>query len=488
MEVNEDLRKQFSFCFSTEAANTTSHPGESDSSSSDTNRSSSSSSDTNRSSSSSSETNGSSSTSSAVSEHGLKRLRNKLRTEKARAQRRINAALRREKKKNPPAVGSGHPASCYTPHLQPDCNLIEPGSFSRPARFTRLRLLWSWFSSFVCNIVGFLKAETEKGEFNHAINVCIIDDTNVRLTAKYDETGSWRSSRVVSVMNNLQQVILNSASNTKHYVLHTPMLPLERSNTAGLAHEFCSWIFCWLGQIGERFHSFSPIDVDCSKMPIQSLVIVWDSLRTNMSVLKGLRVRVHTATEEQRSFGKPQAFPLLSVQCGIHQVALCRKQLLFWFQGHWSSIVRLAHLFEVHAFRSKFRDALVRVICSSFRYVAVSQLPTDFAAWKEESDRRTNAFATNYPSRRKQLHRHLARFDNGDVSSDEFCHWCQGDCCRGQTSQEKRRHCLIQLCRGYILLFGTGFPVPLTYRWIHAARALQYCRVSWLHDDFKRIF
>ena len=415
-----------------------------------------------------------------------------MRTEKARAQRRVNAALRAEKKKNPPPVGSRHPASCYIPSLQPDCDLTEPGNFSRPARLTRLRLLWSWFSSLVCDIAGFLKAETEKGEFNHTINVCIIDDTNVRLTAKYDESGTWRSSRVVSVMNNLQQLILNSAGNTKHYIFHTPMLPLERSNTAGLANEFCSWIFCWLGQIGHRFHFFCPIDVDCSKMPVQSLVVVWDSLRTNGSVLKGLRSRVHTATEEQRSLGKPQAsaFPLLSVQCGIHQVALCRKQLLFWFQGHWSSIVRLSHLFEIHAFRSKFRGALVRVICSNFRYLAVSQLPSDFAAWKEERDHRTSVYTTDgrYSTRRRQLHRHLARFDNGDLTSDEFCHWCRGDCCNGQTLQEKKRHCLIQLCRGYILLFGTGFPVPLTYRWLHAARALHYCKVSWLHDDFKSKF
>ena len=31
----------------------------------------------------------------------------------------------------------------------------------------------------------------------------------------------------------------------------------------------------------------------------------------------------------------------------------------------------------------------------------------------------------------------------------------------------------------YSQLFSTGYPVPLTYQWIHAHRALQFCKDTW---------
>lgn len=420
----------------------------------------------------------SSPSSSSSSSDAVKKLKRRAQTEKARAQKLVNAALRKQEQQHPSS--EKHLASCYIPSLQPNCSLNQPGNFDRPARATRLRLLWSWFINWIKAVCNFLAAEEDN--ITHSINVSVIDDTSMRLAASFDESGVWRSSRTISVMNNLQSIIFGYGpqNSVRSFILHTPMIPLERTNTSGIAREFSSWVFCWLGKIGERFRRFGVENTHCS-VPIQCLVVVWDSLRTNVSVMKGLRTKVYSVTKVQECQEKPSSFPLLSMQCAIHQVALCRKQLLFFFSGHWSSIVRLAHLFEVHTFRCQFRAALVRVLCRSFNFIAVSKLPADFQRWKEERNRRTG-FVTrdmNYPAQRFKLHRHLSQFDNGDATANEICHWCTG-CCPGASLVDQKRHCLVQLCRGYILLFGLGFPVPLTYRWLHAHKALQFCKVSWM--------
>lgn len=108
-----------------------------------------------------------------------------------------------------------------------------------------------------------------------------------------------------------------------------------------------------------------------------------------------------------------QLFPLLSNRCGIHQVALCRKHLLFYFQGHWSTIVRLSHLFQTTTFRTQFRNCLLKVISRNFEYIQVAILPAEHVIWKE---RRREAGVVNEdpecPKRRFEAHCHLAALDN----------------------------------------------------------------------------
>ena len=70
----------------------------------------------------------------------------------------------------------------------------------------------------------------------------------------------WRMEelKTISVMNNLQSIIFGYGpqNSVRSFILHTPMIPLERTNTSGIAREFSSWVFCWLGKIGERFRRF----------------------------------------------------------------------------------------------------------------------------------------------------------------------------------------------------------------------------------------
>ena len=172
-----------------------------------------------------------------------------------------------------------------------------------------------------------------------------------------------------------------------------------------------------------------------------------------------------------------QLFPLLSNRCGIHQVALCRKHLLFYFQGHWSTIVRLSHLFQTTTFRTQFRNCLLKVISRNFEYIQVAILPAEHVIWKE---RRREAGVVNEdpecPKRRFEAHCHLAALDNSDPDSTKIIHWCIGSSCACGGSAKTA---LIKICQLYCELFGFGFAVPLTYRWKHAKPAHTFCKNTW---------
>ena len=210
-------------------------------------------------------------------------------------------------------------------------------------------------------------------------------------------------------------------------------------------------------------------------------MICWDSLKTNMSVLKGLRREVYKKHRDSDPDHIEEIYPLFSVRCAIHQIALTRKVVMFFFNGHWSSIVRLGHLFEVSTFRSQFREATIRVICSHFKYITVAQLPSEAVLWRNERLRGLLSTDPTYSVRRQRLHLELMDLDNGNPSEPVFVHYCTG-CCVGNSVAERERYALLKMCRIYSQLFCSGYAVPLTYRWLHAGPAMQYCKDSCLQS------
>ena len=408
-------------------------------------------------------------------------LRKRKRTEKARAASLLSKALKRKEKLE---TLPSHPADPFREDLRSSSELLRPG-IEAPDKRRRLRLLWSWFASFTSSIMAFLRDHS--GRMQHAINVCIIDDTNMRLSLD----GPQKPSRVVSCMNNTQTVLFNAKTGQqdageasagfirKNFIVHTPLVPLPRANARGLASEFCSWIFAWLGCIGERFLRFGAETFAGSspgKIPIQCLAVSFDSVKTNLAVLKGLR---NAAFLKHRSSDTTEIFPLLSTRCGLHQVALSRKQILFYFSHHWSSIVRLGHLFEANSFRLQFGKAMLQVINANFVFVRVAELPDAFSAWQKKRKKLGLLLEDmpypGYGVERLRTHQMLAALDNGEVSGTQITHWCVPGCSCGGS----KKTALLDTCRHYSDLFLHGFPVPLTYRWLHAHRALRYCKDIW---------
>lgn len=349
------------------------------------------------------------------------KLKQLARTAKARAAAIVSKTQRKMMKLKPPE----HPAADFQEDLQPDAPINLPGQFGTFARQRRLRLLVSWLKSWCAAITRFFQMSTAEHHISHVLVCSITDDTNMRLGAA---TGRqfWRPSRVVSVMNQVQNVVARvhcignekPADNGveleeyyKTFQVHTPLVCLPKANATTITAEFASRIFLFLGSVSDRFQQLG-MDKDLAcKVNIQGLALCFDSLPTNLAMLKKFRAAVCQKHLSQGCKWHKQIFPLLAFCCSIHQLALARKVLIHGFPGVWSSIVRLAHLFEVHSFRIQFRSAVLQVIASNFSYVVCSQLPQEGRCWRDRRLRACNLVTGDaaYSKQRQQLHHQLMR-------------------------------------------------------------------------------
>ena len=430
-------------------------------------------------------------------------LRRRLRTAKARETALLNKGRRKLARQgvlNPPP----HPAEEYRHLLKAKSPLNLPGCTSQQ-RMQRLRLLVSYMRSWGLAIVAFFgggrtDAPSEgrndarrSKRINHTLITSVIDDTNIRLSASLAAAPHIKSSRVVSCMNHVQNVRVNFSpsssvsgkddshtSQCKHFSVVTPMVCLPKANTEGIAAEFGSRLFHFLGNVSDRFRSFHIPQTILSDVPINATLCCSDALKTNVAVVKRIRSATHS---KHMSDGYGAICPFLPVQCCIHQLALTRRPILVTgLPGLWSSIVRLGHLFEVASFRQQFRHALTKTISESFRYVAVPEVPADSADWKAQRIQMlglsSNADLEAKASGQKRLHYHreLMMWDNSDTDRAEITHWCTGGCCIGENSQQRARHALLQIVKFYLVLYSFGYPVPLLYRWVHCGRAVQYVK------------
>ena len=438
-----------------------------------------------------------SASSESSSNHSLeiKRLKRKAQTGKARAVAKHNKLLQKHKKESfkTELKESEHPAATFAKDVAPSkqsdkATMNGSGTAADYGNVTRrLRLLWSWFVAFTTSLRSLIFGG--RHDISHIINFCVIDDTNMKLGAKQS---AWNNghSRVVAVMNNIQTLILRTrnqdsdqdaskcqATSLHSFLVHTPMVPLERSNATAIQSEFVSWIYIWLGAIGARWRRFGQEERSKVEIPIQCLGVTWDSLKTNNAVMKALRECVFTAQRTEAS--SKQIWPLLSQRCGLHQLQLCRKGVLFYFSSYWSTVVRLAHLFEVHTFRVQFRRALLEVVCQSFEVIKVSQLPSDITEWAKMRSKATDGYQDlkhKLSVKTLEARRELAMLDNGDPSSKKLTHWCLLDSCPCGGYMKAR----LRICQLFVQILGCGYPVPLTYRWLHSGKALAFCRDSFL--------
>jgi hypothetical protein len=143
-------------------------------------------------------------------------------------------------------------------------------------------------------------------------------------------------------------------------------------------------------------------------------------------------------------------------------------------------VVRLGHLFEGFAFKQQFRAALCQVITDNFVYQSCAELPRKSGEWSRKrfctvpNLSRDRNYHKNSIGFRLKVHMKLRIHDNGDPSSQQWFHWCLGDCCEGESRPDKEIFCLASICESYCLLYGNGYNAPLTYRWKGADEAQEY--------------
>ena len=419
----------------------------------------------------------------------LARLKRVARTSKARAAALVARATRRVAKSVGTVIqAKEHPAAAFKSDLRHKCSLNKPGSHSQTDRRRRLRLLVSFLRAWGASLMRFVTSihASEKSQVDHVITSTIIDDCNMRLSSPAPEEHRWKSSQVCCVMNTVQTFTVcyraEGSQCHKSFFVHTPLVVLPKSDTTTIFRELLSRLVLFCGSVSARFSKFGIGSHLAPAIPIQITTFCFDSLPTNLSVLKQLRALVHQERSDLES-RPPTWCMMIAIPCLIHQLALSRRSLLNGFAsvGYWSTVVRLAHLMEVSNFRHQCRRAMLAVIAENYSYIPVASWPSGFRQWADQRNEacgRIASDASRYNKRRLDLHKELAKYDNGPCDGRKFVHWCKGDCCRGTSHQAKSRFALVQICKLYSMLFSFGYPVPLLYRWVHCARALQYLKDS----------
>ena len=441
------------------------------------------------SSSSGSSESGSNSNSESETESELRELRRRLKrqrqTAKARAaslQSRVRKRLAKQTVLAPPA----HPAERFKNDLHEDSAINRPEQGQVFLRIRRLRLLVSYLMAWCSAILNFIGSMGDR--VKHTIVVGIVDDTNVRLSTVPSDAPNWRKSRVVAVMNCIQRFVVGwedkpdafCSGEKKHqrrvFNVHTPLVCLSRSDKSTLTSAFMSRLLIFLGKTAQRYHHFGmPTDLT-KNVGLQGTVLVFDSLKTNVAMMKDFRYKIHEhhKQQQQNSDRTGPLCPLLGIFCLLHQLSLVRQPILLSMQGYWSSVVRLGHLFENQNFRSQFRTAMINVICDSFSFIPVSALPEGSSKW--HADRLRLCRHSSPKKQRLEFHKSLMTWDNGDPSQSTLTHYCLGHCCSGRSHDDQEFFALLQVAKYYTLLLTYGFQVPLLYRWTHADEAIQFMK------------
>ncbi len=348
----------------------------------------------------------------------------------------------------------------------------------------RKRAVYLYFKSFAAAVKKLFQCKPAEADssfqdtqqcqqpIRHLVSLNSNDDTNVKLGS-----GTRGSSEVRTVMNNIQEhVVIARSAEPKWFALHQPIVALDRADTKGLYHAFMAWVLGFAGYVGWRLRAWGiPSDI-FKTVHRHTFIFIGDALRVNNALFKNL---IQCVLGQGQS--PTQSFAL-QIHCCIHQIALTRKTVVLGFPGYWSCWVRMGHLFESHTFRQKFAATMSMIIQNNFEYIEVAELPVEAVSWNQSKldalrlhmdighmglgKRRCHKAST-----RLKLLLKILQKDNGDASSETFTHWCTGQNCCPSGKDEA----VTTMITSYLQLFSHA-PVPLLYRWKHAAASSNYVR------------
>lgn len=184
--------------------------------------------------------------------------RRRARTEKAR----MAAMLARQRRKlvaDPHAKTTAHAASSYRPLLQPRPEINKPGNHLKHLRLRRMRVVFSWFKAWCASIAHFVQGING----SHSLVINVVDDSNCVLSQLVEGAPQWRKSRVVTVMNQVQSMVIQYSSSGEPcyqtYLVNAPLVCIDKANASTLGAELRSWLVTFLGKVGWRFKDLESV-------------------------------------------------------------------------------------------------------------------------------------------------------------------------------------------------------------------------------------
>jgi hypothetical protein len=409
------------------------------------------------------------------------------RTAKARTQNLLNRQAKKIEKENSAKESSPKGTfSTFASHLQhwfftlsffkalyqEDAYDGDQKSFERD----RTRSIFSLLKSVVTVLLQMFGIQ-QANETNlfHVLNTHIVDDTSTRMRgpAHTDRT------TVYTIMNAVQALHVRFANTcecedvrgTCCSSLRVPLslIVLENADAKAIHKSFTSCAFITANGPGQMFKRFGIPEGIAESAVWKSFVFVGDALRANTAAFRLECAEILKKSRERDGAGQHLAF---QIKCGIHQLSLIRKPVVLMVPKLWSTVVRLSHLYESLAFRKKFARTLAGILCKSFTYLEITQLPATAVEWQAVHKYLLESFRTQSKLRRKNFES-LVEFFNGDYSSDCIFHFCTPKrdgtpCCPGPTES------LTKALQLMVPFFARGYPVPLLYRFKHYDEAITF--------------
>ena len=193
---------------------------------------------------------------------------------------------------------------------------------------------------------------------HHVVNTVIADDSDTRMR------GAGDKSSIHTVCNTCQSVHVRyspagKAECWESVNVPTPMLVLEAAKTGHIHAAMTAFSVVCARGVGELMQNcgLGPSAVGVHSVPFRTEILTGDALRANSAAWK-------TELYELAKRNAKGSNPTLGMycKCQVHQLNLIRKPMVLSVAGYWTSLIRLAHLFEQSSFRHAFAAALVQFL------------------------------------------------------------------------------------------------------------------------------
>lgn len=228
----------------------------------------------------------------------------------------------------------------------------------------RARCAWSLLCAIAHALEAIFAVPPANPPVKFVINTAVPDDTNTRL--KGPSKGD--RSLVFTVMNVIQNCVVcyDAPSDSQHdwhcLSVPCPISVLKAPNREHIHAAYASHLIAGGSGVGQKWKALGITDtvtnaITNAKWAVQ--VMCGDALEANSAafaierkLLAGKRI---SSAETCRTVA-------MRIKCCNHQMGLIRRPVVLGIERYWSTLVRLAHLFECAGFRRRFTAALVSLV------------------------------------------------------------------------------------------------------------------------------